>query len=120
MGSTVFLLCRPCEDFGVDELVLGMSVLRDISLLDVKLVLAYQCPVSNTPAAEKLRYPFAFVEAFTFVEAGAIALLSSFPRSSLLSLNLDVAVASVVAGLQKGVATLKDELEHEQSQLVDS
>ncbi|KAG5412229.1 hypothetical protein IGI04_008550 [Brassica rapa subsp. trilocularis] len=40
MGSTVFLLSRPCEAFGVDELVLGMSVLRDSSLLDVKLFLA--------------------------------------------------------------------------------
>ncbi|KAH0935701.1 hypothetical protein HID58_012818, partial [Brassica napus] len=76
-----------------------MSVLRDSSLLDIPVVGARsnsgdnsfdRCPVSNTPAAEKLRYPVAFVEAFTFVEVGAIALLSSFPRSSLLSLNLDV------------------------------
>lgn len=47
-----------------------------------------RCTVSNTPAAEKLRghriqYPFAFVG------AGAIAPLSFFPGSNLLSLDFD-------------------------------
>ncbi|KAH0925647.1 hypothetical protein HID58_017903 [Brassica napus] len=36
IGTTLFLLRRCCEDPGVDELVFGMLVLRDISLLDVE------------------------------------------------------------------------------------
>ncbi|KAF2551457.1 hypothetical protein F2Q68_00034073 [Brassica cretica] len=99
-------------DSGVDELVSGMAVLQDISLLDAEALFGrfrrsghevtlgmalllktnrgwIRCPVSNTPAAEKLRghriqYPFAFVGAW------AIAPLSFFPGSSILSLDFDL------------------------------
>ncbi|KAL0864319.1 hypothetical protein Bca101_043437 [Brassica carinata] len=39
IGTTVFLLCRPCVNSGVNELVLGMAVPRDISLLDAEAFL---------------------------------------------------------------------------------
>ncbi|CAF2048687.1 unnamed protein product, partial [Brassica rapa subsp. trilocularis] len=39
MGTKVFLLRRPCEDSCVDELVSGMAVLREISLLDAEALL---------------------------------------------------------------------------------
>ncbi|KAG5394747.1 hypothetical protein IGI04_024710 [Brassica rapa subsp. trilocularis] len=39
MGTKVILLRRPCEDSCVDELVSGMAVLREISLLDAEALL---------------------------------------------------------------------------------
>ncbi|KAH0932273.1 hypothetical protein HID58_009390, partial [Brassica napus] len=39
IGTTVFLLRRRCENSGVDELFLGMAVLRDISLLEAEALL---------------------------------------------------------------------------------